>query len=101
MPPQAAGLSCYSTDEEITSICADFLVGRRGFEPMAIALRTPRFDAGSLPGLRVRATPLDLSLESVRTLDRCGFTCPTERQQLEGLAGLDEDRRLGLRCGPA
>jgi hypothetical protein len=29
-------MSCYSTDQEITSICADFLVELRGFEPMAI-----------------------------------------------------------------
>jgi hypothetical protein len=26
MPPQPAGMSCYSVAEEITSICADFLV---------------------------------------------------------------------------
>ena len=26
LPPQAAGMSCYSVAEEITSICADFLV---------------------------------------------------------------------------
>jgi hypothetical protein len=37
MPPQAAGMSCYSVAQEITSICADFLVELRGFEPMAIA----------------------------------------------------------------
>jgi hypothetical protein len=36
-PPQAAGMSCYSVAEEITSICADFVVELRGFEPMAIA----------------------------------------------------------------
>jgi hypothetical protein len=35
--PQAAEISCYSTDREITSICADSLVELRGFEPMAIA----------------------------------------------------------------
>jgi hypothetical protein len=27
-------MSCYSTDQEITSICADFLVELRGFEPL-------------------------------------------------------------------
>jgi hypothetical protein len=40
-------MSCYSGDEEITSICADFLVELRGFErltPAAPALprHTPR-----------------------------------------------------------
>jgi hypothetical protein len=35
--PQAAEISCYSAAQEITSICADFLVERRGFELMAIA----------------------------------------------------------------
>jgi hypothetical protein len=39
--PQAAGMSCYSADLEITSICADFLVELRGFEPMAIAVQSP------------------------------------------------------------
>jgi hypothetical protein len=34
MPPQAAGMSCYSVAEEITSICADFVVELRGFELM-------------------------------------------------------------------
>jgi hypothetical protein len=33
LPPQAAGMSCYSVAEEITSVCADFLVELRGFEP--------------------------------------------------------------------
>ena len=37
LPPQVAEMSCYSVAEEITSVCADFLVERRGFEPMAIA----------------------------------------------------------------
>jgi hypothetical protein len=36
---QVAEISRYSPDEEITSICADFLVELRGFEPMAIAGR--------------------------------------------------------------
>ena len=31
--PQAAEMSCYSTDREITSICADYLVELRGIEP--------------------------------------------------------------------
>jgi hypothetical protein len=33
---KAAGMSCYSVAEEITSICADFLVERRGFKLMVI-----------------------------------------------------------------
>ena len=37
MRPQAAGMWRYFVAEEITPICADFLVERRGFEPMAIA----------------------------------------------------------------
>ena len=33
LPPQAAEMSRYSKDWEITSICGDCLVERRGFEP--------------------------------------------------------------------
>ena len=33
LPPQVAEMSCYSADGEITSVCADFLVELRGFEP--------------------------------------------------------------------
>jgi hypothetical protein len=40
-PPQAAGMSCYSVAEEITSICADFLVELRGFEPLISVVRAP------------------------------------------------------------
>jgi hypothetical protein len=29
-------MSCYPVAQEITSICADYLVELRGFEPMAI-----------------------------------------------------------------
>jgi hypothetical protein len=36
MPPQAAGRSCYSMAEEITPVCADYLVERRGFKLMVI-----------------------------------------------------------------
>jgi hypothetical protein len=36
LPPQVAEMSCYSADQEITSICADFLVERRGFKLMVI-----------------------------------------------------------------
>jgi hypothetical protein len=43
MRPQAAGMSCYSVAEEITPVCADFLVERRGFELMAIG-RCPSSD---------------------------------------------------------
>jgi hypothetical protein len=37
LPPQAAGMSCYSVAEEIMPGRADYLVEQRGFEPMAIA----------------------------------------------------------------
>jgi hypothetical protein len=36
-PPQVAEISSYSANQEITRICADFLVELRGIEPMAIA----------------------------------------------------------------
>ena len=50
MPPQAAGMSCYSVAEEITSICADYLVELRGFEPVISAMRHPRaLDGVPLP----------------------------------------------------
>jgi hypothetical protein len=39
MPPQAAGMSCYSVAVENTPVCADFLVERRGFEPVTSAAR--------------------------------------------------------------
>jgi hypothetical protein len=42
-PPQAAEISCYSVAEEIMSICVDFLVELRGFEPLTSAVRHPRF----------------------------------------------------------
>ena len=54
LPPQAAGMSCYSADEEITSICADFLVELRGFKPRCargcLAAREPEPPAAG-PGL--------------------------------------------------
>jgi hypothetical protein len=37
LPPQAAGMSCYSVADEIPPGHADYLVELRGFEPMAIA----------------------------------------------------------------
>ena len=36
-------MSCYPVAQEITSICADFLVELRGFEPLTSAVRHPRF----------------------------------------------------------
>jgi hypothetical protein len=36
LPPQPAGMSRYPADEEVTSVCADFLVERRGFKLMVI-----------------------------------------------------------------
>ncbi len=41
-PPQAAEMSCYLADGEITSICADFLVELRGIEPLTSAVRLQR-----------------------------------------------------------
>src|ERR1700728_2574946 len=35
-------MSCYPVAWEITSICADFLVERRGFEPLTPAVQAPR-----------------------------------------------------------
>ena len=35
-------MSCYSVAMEITSICADYLVELRGFEPLTSALRGTR-----------------------------------------------------------
>jgi hypothetical protein len=49
--------------EEITSICADFLVELRGFEPLTSAVRGTRsLDGGAasvLDGLSVERAPLD------------------------------------------
>jgi hypothetical protein len=42
LPPQPAGMSRYSADEEITSICADLLVELRGIEPLTSAVRLQR-----------------------------------------------------------
>jgi hypothetical protein len=45
-------MSCYSVAEEIMSICADYLVDRRGFEPLTSAVRAPaRLTGSSLPFL--------------------------------------------------
>jgi hypothetical protein len=42
--------SCYSVAEEITWVCADYLVELRGFEPLTSAVRAPtRFTAPPLP----------------------------------------------------
>ena len=38
LPPQAAGMSCYSVAEEITPVCADYLVELRGFELLTSCL---------------------------------------------------------------
>jgi hypothetical protein len=42
MQPQAAGMSCYSVEEEITPVRADYLVELRGFEPLTSAVRLQR-----------------------------------------------------------
>jgi hypothetical protein len=39
--PQVAGMSCYSADEEITPICADFLVELRGSGPLTSGVERP------------------------------------------------------------
>jgi hypothetical protein len=41
MPPQAAGMSCYSMAEEIIPGRADYLVELRGFEAVNSAARAP------------------------------------------------------------
>jgi hypothetical protein len=35
---QVAEMSCYSGDKEIASVCADYLVELRGFEPLTSAV---------------------------------------------------------------
>ena len=46
-------MSCYPVAQEITSICADYLVELRGFEPLTSAVQAPaRFTASPLPILR-------------------------------------------------
>jgi hypothetical protein len=47
---EGLGMSCYSVAEEITSVCADFLVERRGFEPVTLR--------GAGIGARLRVAPL-------------------------------------------
>jgi hypothetical protein len=39
---QVAEMSCYSGDKEIASVCADFLVELRGFEPLTAAVNASR-----------------------------------------------------------
>jgi hypothetical protein len=56
-----------SVVEEITSICADFPVELRGFEPRTSAVRAPARADGAAPsgcaGLTAAAAPLDPALE--------------------------------------
>jgi hypothetical protein len=43
-------MSCYPAASEITSICADYLVDRRGFEPLTSAVEAAaRLTGSSLP----------------------------------------------------
>ena len=49
MRPQAAGMSCYSVAEEITSVRGDYLVELRGFKPLT---KHPRADGQPLPVLQ-------------------------------------------------
>ena len=50
MPPQAAGMSCYSVAEEIMPGRPDFLVELRGFEPLTSAMRSRRRPGVAAPG---------------------------------------------------
>jgi hypothetical protein len=51
MPPQATEMSCYPVAQEITWVCADFLVELRGFEPLTSSAQPPARLTGSLPFL--------------------------------------------------
>ena len=68
LPPQVAEMSCYSQDEEITSICADFVVGQRGFESPTsstctiLESSTKRSLIFSLAGVRERVAPARTAL---------------------------------------
>jgi hypothetical protein len=66
------------------------LVELRGFEPLTSAVQAPaRFHsaaASGSAGLTIEGAPLDAALDP-----RC-FTRPAQRQRLEGLAGLDQNR---------
>jgi hypothetical protein len=42
LPPQAAGMSCYSVRRKSRRFCADFLVELRGFEPLTSAVQRAR-----------------------------------------------------------
>ena len=45
-------MSCYPVAKEIMSVCADFLVERRGFESLTSAVQAPaRLTGSSLPFL--------------------------------------------------
>jgi hypothetical protein len=67
-PPQAAGMSCYSVAEEITSICADFLVELRGFEPLTSAVLAPtRWTAPPLASTQVFGPNAQIAVRSSTT----------------------------------
>jgi hypothetical protein len=57
-------MSGYSADQEIVSVCADFVVELRGFEPLTSAVQAParfhRAGASGSAGLTVEGAPLDL-----------------------------------------
>jgi hypothetical protein len=83
-------MSRLSGDWEITAVYVDFLVELRGIEPLTSAVQAPaRFHsaaASGSAGLTVEGAPLDPALDP-----RC-FTRPAQRQRLEGLAGLNQNR---------
>jgi hypothetical protein len=69
-------MSCYPVAQEITSICADYLVELRGFEPLTSAVQAP-----------ARVTGSSLLFQAARR----------RRRRLERLVGLYENR--GFACG--
>jgi hypothetical protein len=73
MLPQAAGMSCSSVAEEITSICADFLVELRGFEPRC-SCPSQRLKRPSVKIAWDAAVTMAMKLVVVAALERCLFT---------------------------
>jgi hypothetical protein len=82
-PPQAAGMSCYSVAEEITSICADFLVELRGRTSDLRSAGTRALDgaaASGIAGLTPEAAPLNPDLGRAPPPLPCA--APTARRAL-------------------
>jgi hypothetical protein len=67
-PPEASEMSSYSANQEITLICADFLVERRGFEPLTSAVQAPaRLTGSSHPFLGGSSATAGAGLTSLPT----------------------------------